>query len=466
MRDAHLPPQNLEAEQSILGGLMLEPNSWDQVADEIGASDFYKPAHAKIFEVIKTLHATSQPIDIITVTNLLRDRRELEEIGNTAYIADLINQTPTSANITTYAKIVKEKSLLRRLISACNEIVQKSFQQDFENVDSFLDHVETKIFSLAEQKNTHGLISVSDLIKQSIDRIETLFVQKVSITGTPSGFIELDNMTSGFQPGELIIIAARPSMGKTAFSLNIAQHAALREKKNVAYFSVEMSREPVMMRILASESGINLGHLRVGQVSDSQWPELINSAARISSCSLFIDDTSGISPFEIRARCRRMKAKHGLDLIMIDYLQIMDLKVKVESRERAVSEISKNLKSIAKELQVPVIALAQLNRGVEGRSDRRPMLSDLRESGSLEQDADVIMMIYREGYYERDNPDAETLAEIIIAKQRNGPTGIVKLHWDAQRGSFFNITPRNDAPPPRVPPQNNLRVLKNFAPQL
>ncbi len=461
MLNALVPPQNLEAEQSVLGGLLLDPDCWHNISDIVTSSDFYKTTHGKIFEAIRRLHQNSQPVDIITVTNTLRDGGDLDTIGGAAYIAELINQTPTTAHIDTYAEIIKEKSLLRRTITSCNEIIQKAYSQDIESIESFLDQAESKIFNLAENKRSANLVSVGEIVKSSITRIEELYSQKIAVTGISSGFSELDEMTSGFQPGDLIIIAARPSMGKTALSLNIAQHAALRDKKCVAYFSVEMSKEPMMMRILASESGINLSHLRVGHINDSQWPKLINTAAKVSEAQLFVDDTSGVSPFEIRARCRRLKARHGLDMIMVDYLQIMDLKQKVESRERAVSEISKNLKSIAKELQVPVIALAQLNRGVEGRSDRRPMLSDLRESGSIEQDADIIMMIYREGYYERENPDAAAHAEVIVAKQRNGPTGIVKLLWDAQTGNFRNAVHNQMAPPPATPPFRG--ELKNFA---
>jgi replicative DNA helicase len=334
-------------------------------------------------------------------------------------------------------------------------------------MESFLDGMEAKVFQLAEAKSTAGLVDASQLVKFSMDKIESLYGNKLSVTGVPTGFHELDELTAGLHAGELIIVAARPSMGKTALSLNIATHAALREKKNVAYFSVEMGKEQVMIRMLASTAKIRLSDLRIGKIEDQAWQRLINAAAAISETNLFIDDTSGISPFDIRAKVRRMKAKYGLDLIVIDYLQLMSMKQRFDSREREVSEISKLLKSIAKEMEVPVIALAQLNRGVEGRSDRRPMLSDLRESGSIEQDADVIAMIFREDYYNKDNPEIKGLAEIIVAKQRNGPTDTVKLRWMPEYGIFDNLVKGPDAPMPDTPPPTPIRrggKPLNFAP--
>ncbi len=451
-----VPPQNLDAEQSILGGLMVDPLAWDQVSSTLTEEDFYKIAHRKIYVAIAELYAKSQPIDIITVSNLLTEKKELDAIGGPSYLAEVMNATPTAAHIESYAQIVHEKALLRKLIHMSGEIIEKAFNESYENVESFLDEVEGQIFAIAEKKKTNGLIGAAELIKDSMNRLTELFERKAEFTGIPSGFGALDKMTSGFQPGELSIIAARPSMGKTAFSLNIAQHVTLREKKSLAYFSVEMGREQLMMRMLASEARVNLSDLRVGALSDNAWPRLIDRASKMAEAPFYIDDTSGISPFEIRAKCRRLKAQHGLDMIMIDYLQLMDLKTRVESRERAVSEISRTLKAIAKELGVPVVALAQLNRGVEGRSDRRPMLSDLRESGSLEQDADVIMMLYREDYYDRDTPEIKGLSEVIVGKQRNGPTGTVKLRWEAQIGRFSNIEEgAGEHPLPPPPPTPN-----------
>ena len=446
-----VPPHNLEAEQSILGGLMVDSYAFDQVSAIITEEDFYKIAHRKIYSAIAQLYAKSQPIDIITVSNYLTDSKELDAIGGPSYLAEVMNSTPTAAHIETYSKIVHEKALMRKLIHMSGEIIEKSFSESYENVESFLDEVEGQIFSITEKKKTAGLVGAAELIKDSMNRLQDLYNSKAEFTGVPSGFSAMDKMTSGFQPGEMTIIAARPSMGKTAFSLNIAQHVVLREKKSLAYFSVEMGKEQLMMRMLASEARVNLSDLRIGNLTDNAWPRLIDKASKMAEARLFIDDTSGISPFEIRAKCRRLKAQHGLDIIMIDYLQLMDLKQKVESRERAVSEISKTLKAVAKELQVPVIALAQLNRGVEGRSDRRPMLSDLRESGSIEQDADVIMMLYREDYYDRENPDVKGLSEVIIGKQRNGPTGTVRLRWESNIGRFSNLEGGGEHPLPPPP---------------
>lgn len=445
---------------SILGGLMVDPFAYDTVSSVITEEDFYKIAHRKIWCTIAELYAKSQPVDIITVSNLLTDKKELEAIGGPAYLAEVMNATPSAAHIETYAQIVHEKALMRKLILLSGEIIEKSYSETYENVESFLDEVEGQIFSIAEKKKTQGLVGAAELIKDSMNRLTELFERKAEFTGVPSGFAALDKMTSGFQPGEMTIIAARPSMGKTAFSLNVAQHIVLREKKSLAYFSVEMGKEQLMMRMLASEARVNLSDLRVGALSDSAWPRLIDKASKMAEARLFIDDTSGISPFEIRAKCRRLQAQHGLDIIMIDYLQLMDLKQKVESRERAVSEISKTLKAVAKELRVPVIALAQLNRGVEGRSDRRPMLSDLRESGSIEQDADVIMMLFREDYYDRDNPDVKGLSEVIIGKQRNGPTGTVKLRWESHIGRFSNLEEGGGEHPLPPPPAQPIQMRR------
>lgn len=452
-----LPPQNIEAEKSILGGLMLDQECWDEVSENLVEEDFYKPAHRKIYQAIRELKKKESPSDLVTVSNFLMEKGELESLGGAAYLAEMIDQVPSTANIQSYAKIVKDKSLLRRVIQANQEFADKAYNQDFENIDAFLDSLEAKVFQLAESKATSGLTDASELVKLSLEKIETLYSNQAMVTGVSSGFHDLDELTAGFHPGELTIIAARPSMGKTAFSLNIAMHAALRDKKKVAYFSVEMGKEQVMVRGLASSAKIRLGDLRVGKIDDQAWPRLINTAAAISETGLFIDDTSGISPFDIRAKVRRMKAKYGLDMIMIDYLQLMSMKQRFDNREREVSEISKLLKSIAKEMAVPVIALAQLNRGVEGRSDRRPMLSDLRESGSIEQDADVIMMIYREDYYDRDNPDIKGIAEIIIGKQRNGPTDTIKLRWIPEYGIFENLMKGPDAPMPDAPPPQTQR---------
>lgn len=446
---------------------MLDHEAFDQVADLIDVDDFYKPAHQKIYHTIRDLHSRSQPIDIITVTNLLQSRNELESSGGPEYLVSLLDKTISAANIQTHAAIVREKSLLRRLIATSTGLIERAYNQDYADIESLIDQAEAEVLKVGENKSKQGLVGSMEIVKSSIERIEELFKRKTDITGIASGFAELDRMTAGMHPGELTIIAARPSMGKTAFSLNVAQHMSLRMKKTVAYFSLEMGKESMMMRMLSAEAKVSMSEIRTGRIQDSSWPKLISAAGLLSEANFFIDDTPGISPFEIRARCRRLKAQHDLDVVIIDYLQLMDLKQKVESRERAVSEISKSLKTIAKELQIPVVALAQLNRGVEGRSDRRPMLSDLRESGSIEQDADVIMMLYRDDYYDKDDADKQGHAEVIIGKQRNGPTGTVKLRFDAKFNRFRDPDPQGPGPimaqPPQAPPPMPGKP-RNFAP--
>lgn len=464
-----LPPQNLEAEQSILGSIMLDKEAWDLVSDLIRADDFYKPAHQKIFTAIFSLQQTSQPIDIITVSNALMSSGDLESIGGTNYLVDILNRTVSSVHAVTHAKIIREKAVLRKVISASTHLIEKAYDEDFADVDSFIDQAESEFYKIGETKKSDGLAGSMEIVKSSLVKIEELYKRKSDITGLATGFTLLDRMTAGLQPGELIILAARPSMGKTAISLNIAQNIVLKQKKTLAYFSLEMGRDQLMMRILSSEAKINMKDIRSGRVPDNAWPMLINAAQHLSESHLYIDETSGVSPFEIRARARRLKAQHGLDCIMIDYLQLMDLKQKVESRERAVSEISKGLKALAKELEIPIIALAQLNRGVEGRSDRRPMLSDLRESGSIEQDADVIMMLYRDDYYDKEDPEKQGHAEVIVGKHRNGPTGTVKLKWEAEFGRFRDADPTQyhpmpPPPQPSAPVAGNFGKPKNFAP--
>lgn len=461
---SRLPPQNLEAEQSILGGLMLEAEAFDQVSDVIDSEDFYSPAHQKIYSAVKDLVNRSKPIDVVTVTDVLQSKNEFDAIGGYVYLANLLEKTISAANILTYAKIVKEKAFLRKLIHTSTGIIEKAFNTENQDVEALLDQAEAEIFKIGENKKSSGLVGSMEIVKESIRTIENLYQRKEEVTGLATGFSDLDKMTAGLHGGELVIVAARPSMGKTAFGLNIASHISVRQKKSVAFFSLEMSKESVMMRLLASEARVSLSSIRNGRLSDTDWPKLIGSAGSLSEAKLFVDDTSGISPHEIRARCRRLKAQHDLDLIMIDYLQLMDLKQKVESRERAVAEISKNLKMIAKELKVPVIALAQLNRGVEGRSDRRPMLSDLRESGSIEQDADVIMLLFREDYYEKDDPEKKGKALVIVGKQRNGATGDVHLRFEAQYNRFRDAEPESQAfiPPPPTPFKPG--KPKNFAP--
>ena len=470
-----LPPQSLEAEQSVLGGILIDPkNSLDQVSDVLIDEDFYKPAHQKIYKAIRDVCKKSEAVDIVTVTNQLSEKNQLDLSGGASYLAEIIDKTPSSAHIESYAKIVRDKALLRALISKASNIIEKTYKQNFEDTQKFLDSVEAEIFSLSHTKDTQPLAPAETIVKASIEKLQDLYAQKEELTGISSGFYDLDKLTAGFQSGELIILAARPSMGKTALSLNMCLHGALKEKKKVAYFSLEMAKEQLMMRMLASVARISLSGIRVGKIADSAWESLIHTASQISQSSVYIDDSSLISPFEIRSKCRRLKARTGLDMVFVDYLQLMGIKGSSESREREVAEISRNLKAVAKELQVPVIALAQLNRGVESRGDRRPLLQDLRESGSIEQDADTIMMLYREEYYDRENPHIKGRAELIINKQRNGPTGKVDLHWEPKYGVFENAVedfagpePPMPTPPPSTYEENNSGPnfpIKNFAP--
>ncbi len=469
-------PFNSEAEVSILGGLMMDMEAWDEVADKVTAGDFFVPAHKLIFEAIFDLNKKGQRADIVVVSNHLTQAGLIDRIGGMHYLVQLIEDTPSTVNIASYANIVKEKSLTRQMIKAGQKISEVGISEDFENLDHYLETSEASIFKVAQKGDqSDNLMAAPELVKNTIDHLEYIQTLEGNITGIATGFYELDEMLSGLHSGEMSIIAARPSMGKTAFSLNILSHMALKEKKSVLYFSVEMPKEQMMMRVLASNASVSLSEIRSGGLNTNEWNYLLTSADEITKANIYIDDTSGISPFEIRSKARKIKSKKGLDIIIIDYLQLMSLKQRVESREREVSEISKSLKALAKELKIPVIALAQLNRSVEGRSDRRPMLSDLRESGSIEQDADVIMMLYREDYYERDNPTGQ--AEVIVAKQRNGPTGKVNLLWTPMYGRFENnsqgqINP--NAPPPTdadMRPQkksgNDPRFKepnKNFAP--
>ena len=436
----------MKQKKTVLGGLILDPLAWDDVSVLLTEEDFFVSSHRKIFATIAGMNKSNQHVDLITLGNKLKS----QGFADSTFLAEIVSNTASSANISSYAGIIAEKSQLRKLIKTNDEISDLAYKEDYEDIGAFLDGVEQKIFNLSETRSSEQLTPVKELTSESIEKLEELSALQGQITGVPSGYEALDTMTAGFQPGELSIVAARPSMGKTAFSLNLALHATLKAKKSVAYFSVEMSKAAVMNRLLAISGRIPLYNLRVGSIKDNQWQKIITTGAQLSEAPLYIND-SDVSPYEIRSQARRLKAKHGLDLVIVDYLQLIKLKQKVESREREVSEISHILKFIAKDLNIPVIALAQLNRTVEGRSNRRPMLSDLRESGSIEQDADLIMMLYRDDYYEKDNTDDKGVAEVIIGKQRNGPTGTVRLRWQPEYGVFANDLPES-APMPVGPP--------------
>ena len=432
-------PAHLEAEQSLLGILLLgEESSWDEIASLIQEEDFFQPSHKKIFAHIKTLHQQGSSPDVVTIANALQKSKSLDQIGGAAYLSDLIHRLPSSANISSYAQIIQEKSTLRKVIHTSEGFIEKAQNEDYSKIEHFLDSIESEMFKIGEEKSNLDFSNLKDLVEPGLKKLEELFHKKISTTGIPSSFPELDHLTSGFQPSELIVLAARPSMGKTALSLNIALHNALQGKK-VAFFSLEMSKEQILLRLLSSLGRINLSKLTNGQINQHQWGKLIEAAAKLSETHFFIDDSSPLSPYEIRSKARRLKSRQGLDLLVVDYLQLMQLPDRTETREREVSEMSRLLKSFSKELGIPILTLSQLNRSVEARSNRRPILSDLRESGAIEQDADVIMMLYREDYYEETNTNE---AEVIINKQRNGPTGTVKLKWVPEYGSFESHVPQ------------------------
>lgn len=431
-----VPPQNIEAEQAVLGCMMIETEAISQVGGVLREEDFYREAHRKIFTAIIKLSEKGEPIDLISVTEELRSKNQLEEIGGSVYVSELANCVPTAANAQYYAKIVRSKGVLRSLISTASNIAALGYQGD-EEVEILLDKAEQMIFNISQGSSSQGIHQIKDVLVDAFERLERVYETAGGITGVPSGFLELDYMTSGFQPSDLIIIAARPSMGKTALALNMAQNIAVKNKIPVALYSLEMSKEQLAQRLLCAEARINGQHLRSGQLQDKDWMVLSHALGRLSEAPIFIDDTPGITLMELRAKARRLKAEHGLGMLVIDYLQLMQGNGKIENRQQEISEISRSLKSLARELEVPVIALSQLSRAVESRINKRPQLSDLRESGSIEQDADLVLFIYRDEYY---NPESEKkgIAELIIAKQRNGPVGNVETVFMKDYTRFEN----------------------------
>lgn len=432
-----IPPQNIEAEQSTLGSMLIDRDAISKAIETLRPEYFYKDAHRIIFQVIVELFEKGEPVDLITVTEVLRARELLEQIGGVGYLTLLAGVVPTAANVEYYARIVEEKYLLRSLISAGTEIAAMGYDESHD-VDSALDNAERLIFSIAQNRSVQTFESIKSVLVSTLERIETLYNNKGGITGIPTGFHDLDQMLSGLQRSDLIIIAARPSMGKTSLMLNIGQHVAVNEGLPVAIFSLEVSKEQLVQKMLCSEAKIDGQRLRTGYLTDEDWEKLTYAVGRLSEAPIFIDDTPGLSVLELRARARRLKAEHGLDLILIDYLQLMQSKGRIENRQQEIADITRSLKSLARELAVPVIALAQLSRAVETTSDNIPRLNHLKESGEIEQTADVVAFIYREDYY---NPQTENqgLADIIIAKQRNGPTGVVKLGWQKQYTRFVSL---------------------------
>jgi len=442
-----IPPQNIEAEQSVLGGIFIENEAINKVMEILSPDDFYRDAHRKIYDTLIDLSERDEPADLITMTNELRKKNQLDSIGGASYLAFLIDSVPTAANIEYYARIVKEKAILRKLIETSTEIITQSYQ-DRGDVEGFLDEAERAIFEISEKRVKPSFYSIREIVKESFKIIEKLYEKKELVTGVPSGFKELDQRTAGFQPSDLIIVAGRPSMGKTALCLNIAQYAAIEKRIPVAIFSLEMSKEQLVIRMLCSEANVEGTRLRTGFLNESDWPKLTLAAGNLSDAPIFIDDTAALSVLELRAKARRLKAEHGLGLLIIDYLQLMKGRMKAESRQQEISEISRSLKALSKELSIPIIAVSQLSRRTEERHGMRPQLSDLRESGAIEQDADVILFLYRDEVYNRseDNPNRGK-AEVIIGKQRNGPIGKIELAFldkittfkDLYKGEIQNI---------------------------
>jgi replicative DNA helicase len=442
-----VPPQNLEAEQSILGGILLENSSINSALEILSKGDFYSESHRKIFGTIIELSEKNEPVDLITLSNALKDKSMLDSVGGTSYLASLVDNVPSAANVGNYAKIVKEKAILRGLIGSATDIINSCYETG-SDVDEVLDKAEHSIFEISENKVRPSFYPIRDIVKDSFRAIEDLYARKEIITGVPTGFEKIDELTSGLQPSDLIIIAGRPSMGKTSFALNIAQFASLEGQTPVAIFSLEMSKEQLAFRLLASEAKVDSQRLRKGFLGETDWPKLTTAAGRLSEAPLFIDDTPAITVLEMKAKSRRQAADPaGLGLIVVDYIQLMRAGGYRDNREQEISEISRSLKALAKELKVPVIALSQLNRKVEDRTNRRPQMADLRESGAIEQDADVIAFIYRDEVYNKsdDNPE-KGIAEIIIGKQRNGPTGIVRLAFLEKFTSFENLARAESTP--------------------
>ncbi len=437
-----VPPHSIEAEQSVLGGLMLDNLAWDYIADLVREDDFYRRDHRLIFRAVSSLAARSQPYDVVTLSEWLDNHQELDNAGGLAYLATLAKNTPSAANIKAYATIVRERSILRQLIRIGTDITSQAYQPEGQSSAELLEQAERLIFGIAEgsARGRHSYSAIKDLLVRVVDRIDTLSQQGGALIGVSSGFSDIDDMTAGLQNTDLIIVAGRPSMGKTSFAMNIAEHAAIKEKIPVAIFSMEMSAEQLTMRMMSSLGRIDQHKVRTGKLDDDDWPRLTSSVNILDQTAMFIDDTPALSPGDLRARARRLKREHNIGLIVVDYLQLMQVVGTKETRTNEISEISRSLKALAKEIQVPVVALSQLNRNLEQRPNKRPVMSDLRESGSIEQDADVIMFIYRDEVYNEDSKD-KGVAEIVIAKQRNGPTGTVRLTFLGQYTRFENYIP-------------------------
>jgi len=434
-----VPPQNIEAEMAVLGSMLIDENAIIYAMEILDKDCFYKDSHKKIFETILNLYNANKAVDIITVGDELKRLGLLEEIGGISALTEMVNSVPTAANVTHYARIVKEKFILRSLINSATQIISLCYNSSEENVNEILDKSETLIFEISQNKKEEKPISLKELVKESIDTIDRLYQKKTYVTGVPTGFIDLDRRTSGLQPSDFIVIAGRPSMGKSSFAISIAEHAGVVEKIPVAFFSLEMSKEQLVQRMLCSHARIDAHKVRTGYLSSSDWPKLTAAAGKLYEAPIFIEDAPAISAMELRAKARRLKLQYNIGLVIVDYLQLMRSNNRAENRQQEISEISRSLKALARELHIPVVAISQLSRAVEARADHRPQLSDLRESGAIEQDADLVILLLREEYY---NPTEENegIAEVIIAKQRNGPVGSIKLAFIKEYTRFENIT--------------------------
>ncbi len=435
-----VPPHSIPAEQAVLGGLMLDNEAWDQVADRVSEEDFYRRDHRLIFRAIRELAEAGKPFDTLTLSQWLDNAGQLADAGGMAYLGEMAHNTPSAANIAAYADIVRENSVLRQLVRVGTDIANAAYMPEGRTSTELLDYAEQRVFQIAEQgrQGRQGFVAIKDLLTRTVERIDELFQRDNPITGIPTGFNDFDEMTAGLQPSDLIIVAGRPSMGKTTFAMNIAEHAAIKHKVPTAVFSMEMPGEQLAMRLMSSLGRIDQHKVRTGKLDDDDWPRLTSAVAILAEAPLFIDDTPALTPTELRARARRLKREHGLGLIVIDYLQLMQAPGAGDNRTAEISEISRGLKALAKEMNVPVIALSQLNRSLEQRPNKRPVMSDLRESGAIEQDADMIVFIYRDEVYNEDSPDKGT-AEIIIGKQRNGPIGMRRLTFLGQYTRFENF---------------------------
>lgn len=436
--DLRLPPQNLDAEQSILGAVLLENSALNKALEMIVEEDFHRGAHRTIFAGMIELADRNEVVDQITLTDLLKTKGQLEQVGGAAYVAELVQAVPSASNIRHHCKIVREKSLLRGLIRTATEIVTKGYDGLGESED-LLDYAEQEIFRLAQGRLGRSFVPMHQIVKESIEIVDRLFSRKERITGVPSGYRVIDDITAGLQPSDLIIIAGRPSMGKTSLALGMAEHAAIRANLTVGIFSLEMSQAQLVLRMLSSQAFLDSHALRTGQLTSENWHALCAAADRLESARIFIDDSGGLTVQQMRGKARRLKAEHGLDLLIIDYLQLMQGRSDSESRQQEISDISRSLKALAKELDIPVVALSQLSRAVENRTDKRPVLSDLRESGAIEQDADVVMFIYREEVYNPDTEEKRGTADILIRKHRNGPTGDRQLSFQEQYAKFADL---------------------------